>query len=328
VRVRNDIMRTLSAMHTVALATAGRLLHFELAVAYEIFGTPPLDAAGDWYDVLLCGPGSMRVGPFVVEPDHGLERLVSADTVIVPACADVADPPPPELVEAVRAAHESGARVASLCTGAFALGAAGLLDGRRATTHWAHTAELSARHPRAVVDPDVLYTDNGSVLTAAGKAAAVDLCIHLIHLDHGAAVANTVARRLVTPPHRPGGQAQFVATPMRVAGDHMLAGLLAWAQQRLDQPLTVPDMARRANTSPRNLGRQFRAVTGQTPMQWLLTQRVRRAQELLETTDESITAVALATGMGTATTLRRQFKRIVGVPPDGYRRSFRGAKPA
>lgn len=326
--VRNDNMRTLSDMPTVALAAVGHLLHFELAVAYEIFGNPPREATGGWYDVLLCGSGPVQVGPFTVEPDHGLERLISADTVIVPACADIDDPAPAELVEALRAAHESGARVASLCTGAFVLGAAGLLDGRRATTHWAHTAELSARHPRAVVDPDVLYTDNGSVLTAAGKAAAVDLCLHLIHLDHGATIANSVARRLVTPPHRPGGQAQFVATPMQVTGDHTLAHLLAWVQQRLDRPLTVTDMARKANTSPRNLGRQFQSVTGQTPIQWLLTQRVRRAQELLEATDKSIEAVALATGMGTATTLRRHFKRIVGVPPDSYRRTFRSARTA
>ncbi|MGW8884522.1 helix-turn-helix domain-containing protein [Streptomyces sp. NPDC055749] len=313
-------------MPTVALLTAGHLLHFELAVAYEIFGNPPREATQGWYDVQLCGPGPVRVGPFMVEPDHGLEHVVRADTVIVPACVDIDDPPPEELVEAVRAAHEAGARVASLCTGAFVLGAAGLLDGRRATTHWAHAAELSARHPRAMVDPDVLYTDNGSVLTAAGKAAAVDLCLHLIHLDHGAAIANSVARRLVMPPHRPGGQAQFVATPVQATGDHMLAHVLAWVQQRLDQPLTVTDMARKASTSPRNLGRQFRSVMGQTPIQWLLIQRVRRAQELLEATDLSIEAVAVATGMGTATTLRRQFKRIVGVPPDSYRRSFRTAR--
>jgi len=310
-------------MHTVALATAGHLLHFELGVAYEIFGNPPPDAAGNWYDVLLCGPGPVRVGPFMVEPDDGLARLARADTVIVPACVDVDEPPPTELVDAVRAAHAAGARIASLCTGAFVLGAAGLLDDRRATTHWAHTAELSARYPHAVVDADVLYTDNGSVLTSAGKAAAVDLCLHLIHLDHGATIANTVARRLVVPPHRAGGQAQFVATPVPVSGDHTLAQLLAWAQERLDQPLTVTDLARRANTSPRHLGRLFRSVTGQTPLQWLLTQRVRRAQQLLEATDHSIESVAVATGMGTATTLRRQFKRVVGVPPDTYRRSFR-----
>jgi transcriptional regulator GlxA family with amidase domain len=310
-------------MHTIALATAGHLLHFELAVAYEIFRTPPEEVAReDWYDVLLCGPGPVEVGPFTLEPEHGLDRLLTADTVLVPACADVDVPPPAELVEALHAAHEAGARIASLCTGAFALGAAGLLDGRRATTHWAHTADLSARFPKALIDPDVLYTDNGSVLTAAGKAAAVDLCIHLIHVDHGAIIANTVARRLVMPPHRPGGQAQFVATPMQPSGDHLLAGLLAWAQERLDEPLTVTDLAKQANMSTRNLGRQFRAVTGQTPLQWLLTQRVRRAQELLESTPDSVESVATATGMGTATTLRRQFKRVVGVPPDTYRRTF------
>jgi AraC family transcriptional regulator, transcriptional activator FtrA len=318
-------MRTLSDMHTVALAAAGHLLHFELGAAYEIFGTPPSEFSGEWYDVLVCGSGQVQVGPFAVKPDDGLERLITADTVLVPACADIDDPPPAELIEAVRAAHSSGARVASLCTGAFVLGAAGLLDGRRATTHWAHTSELSARYPQAVVDPDVLYTDNGSVLTSAGKAAAVDLCLHLIHLDHGATIANAAARRLVVPPHRSGGQAQFVATPMPVNGDHVLAHLLAWAQQRLDQPLTVTDLSREANTSTRHLGRQFRSVTGQTPLQWLLTQRVRRAQQLLEATDESIEAVAVATGMGTATTLRRQFKRVVGVPPDTYRRTFRAS---
>lgn len=315
-------MRTLSDMHTVALATAGHLLHLELGIAYEIFGNPPLGHVDDWYEVVLCGPGTVQVGPFRVEPDDGLDRLARADTVIVPACVDVDEPPPAELVEAVRAAHAAGARIASLCTGAFVLGAAGLLDGRRATTHWGHAAALSARYPQAEVDPDVLYTDNGSVLTSAGKAAAMDLCLHLIHLDHGATIANSVARRLVVQPHRAGGQAQFVDTPVQVSGDHTLADLLAWAQERLDQPLTVTDLARQANTSPRHLGRIFRAVTGQTPLQWLLTQRVRRAQQLLEATNDGIETVAVATGMGTATTLRRQFKRVVGVPPDTYRRTF------
>lgn len=316
-------MRTLSDMHTVAIATVGQLLHFELGVACEIFGNPPAGGEDAWYDVLLCGPKPLQVGPFRVRPDAGLDRLASADTVIVPACVDVDVPPSPALVDAVRAAHEAGARVVSLCTGAFVLGAAGLLDGRLATTHWAHTDELAARHPQADVDPDVLYTDNGSVLTSAGKAAAMDLCLHLVHLDHGATIANQVARRLVTQPHRTGGQAQFVSTPMQVGADHRLADLLAWVEQRLDEPLTVTDLARQAHTSPRNLGRQFRAVTGQTPLQWLLTQRVRRAQALLETTDQSTDAIATATGMGTATTLRRQFKRTVGVPPDSYRRAFR-----
>ncbi|MEU8513549.1 helix-turn-helix domain-containing protein [Kitasatospora sp. NPDC048722] len=248
---------------------------------------------------------------------------MSADTVVVPGWADVDEEPPRELVDAVRAAHDNGARVVSLCTGAFVLAAAGLLDGLRATTHWAHTRALAARHPDVRVDPDVLYVDNGSVLTSAGKAAAMDLCLHLVRLDHGSSVANALARLLVVPPHRDGGQAQFVPTPVPAPGNHPLADLLPWVIERLDQPLTVEDLARRANMSSRHLGRHFRSVTGTSPLQWLLTQRIRHAQELLETTEDSIDAVAAATGMGTGTTLRRHFNRTVGVPPDAYRRTFR-----
>ncbi|MFI2433201.1 helix-turn-helix domain-containing protein [Streptomyces sp. NPDC018693] len=308
---------------TVALAVTDGMLHFELSVAYEVFGSAPATVVGPWYDLSVCGPSAVKLGGFRVEPDHGLDRLAHAGTVIVPGWADVDVAPPADLVDAVRAAHEAGARVASLCTGAFVLAAAGLLDGRRATTHWAHTAELAARHPRVEVDPDVLYVDDGDVLTAAGKAAALDLCLHLVRLDRGSATANAVARRLVVPPHRAGGQAQFVTAPVPARDDHPLADLLPWALARLDQPLTVTDLARRARMSPRNLGRHFRAATGTTPLQWLLTQRIRRAQELLERTDDSVDAIATATGMGTATTLRRHFNRTVGVPPDTYRRTFR-----
>ncbi|WP_043173190.1 helix-turn-helix domain-containing protein [Streptomyces sp. NRRL B-24484] len=310
-------------MGTVALAVTEGMLHFELSVAYEVFGSGPVGGATSWYELAVCGPESVRVGRFRLEPDHGLDRLPLADTVIVPGWADVDAPPPAELVDAVRAAHEAGARVASLCTGAFVLAAAGLLDGRRATTHWAHTAVLAARHPRVAVDPDVLYVDNGSVLTSAGKAAALDLCLHLVRLDHGSSVANAVARRLVVPPHRDGGQAQFVTTPVPAPDNHPLADLFPWVLERLDRPLTVEDLARRARMSSRHLGRHFRSVTGTTPLQWLLVQRIRHAQELLETTDESVDTVAAATGMGTAATLRRHFNRTVGVPPDTYRRTFR-----
>ncbi|WP_211245980.1 helix-turn-helix domain-containing protein [Actinomadura oligospora] len=313
-----------TGVHTVAVAVADGILHFELALAYELFGSPPPAAAGSWYEPVICGAGPVRAdGRFLLEPDDGLDRLPLADTVIVPGWAEVDAAPPPDLVAAVRAAHEAGARVASLCTGAFVLAAAGLLDGRRATTHWAHTDELAARFPDVEVDPDVLYVDNGSVLTSAGKAAALDLCLHLVRRDHGSAVANAAARRLVVPPHRAGGQAQFVASPVPERGDHPLSELLAWVSERLDQPLTVEDLARRANISSRHLGRHFRATAGTTPLQWLLTQRIRRAQELLETTDESVDAIAAATGMGTAATLRRHFNRTVGVPPDAYRRTFR-----
>jgi AraC family transcriptional regulator, transcriptional activator FtrA len=314
-------------MSTVALAVTEGMLHFELAVAYEVFGADLSGAVDPWYEVAICGSGAVRVGRFHLEPDCGLGQLARFDTVIVPAWADVDEVPPVDLVHAVRAAHEAGARVVSLCTGAFVLAAAGLLDGRRATTHWAHTGVLAARYPRVEVDPDVLYVDDGSVLTSAGKAAALDLCLHLVRSDHGSAVANTVARRLVVPPHRAGGQSQFVTAPVPAQDNHPLAKLFPWVTERLDHPLTVQDLACQANMSSRNLGRHFRSATGTTPLQWLLTQRIRRAQELLETTDDSVDAVAAAVGMGTATTLRRHFNRTVGVPPDAYRRTFRSKSP-
>ena len=312
-------------MHTVALAVTDGMLPFELSLACEVFGTD-LTATGivdHWYRLVLCGPAPVPAGRFRIAPDHGLDHLPHADTVIVPGWADIDVPPPADLVDAVRAAHHAGARVASLCTGAFVLAAAGLLDDQRATTHWAHTRDLATRHPRVRVDPDVLYVDNGRVLTSAGKAAAMDLCLHLVRLDHGSSIANAVARRLVVPPHRDGGQAQFVATPVPAPGNHPLADLFPWVLRRLDHPLTVEDLARQARMSSRNLARHFRSVTGTTPLRWLLTQRIRHAQELLETTDDSIDSIAAATGMGTATTLRRHFHRTVGVPPDSYRRTFR-----
>ncbi|MEV4145002.1 helix-turn-helix domain-containing protein [Amycolatopsis sp. NPDC049691] len=305
-------------MHAVALAATDGMLSFELTIASEVFGDDPR------YDFAVCGAAPVRVGRFLLEPDDDLGRLARAGTVLVPGWADVDADPPADLIAAVRAAHAAGARVASLCTGAFVLAAAGLLDGLRATTHWAHTDVLAARFPRVTVDPDVLYVDNGSVLTSAGKAAAMDLCLHLVRADHGPAAANAVARRLVVPPHRAGGQAQYVATPVPARDDHPLAALLPWITARLDQPLTVEDLARQAKVSTRHLTRHFHAATGTTPLRWLLTQRIRRAQELLENTDSPVETIAASVGMGTATTLRRHFNRTVGVPPDTYRRTFRG----
>ncbi|WP_329431522.1 helix-turn-helix domain-containing protein [Streptomyces sp. NBC_01280] len=310
-------------MPTVALAITDGMLHLELSLACEVFGADLTHIANPWYDFSLCGPRAVQVDRFTIEPDHGLDHLAHADTVIVPGWADTDQDPPTDLVDAVRAAHAAGARVASLCTGAFVLAAAGLLDGKRATTHWAHTHELSRRHPNITVDPDVLYVDNGSVLTSAGKAAAMDLCLHLVRLDHGSTTANKIARRLVVPPHRDGGQAQFIATPVPEPRNHPLTDLFPWVLARLDQPLTVEDLARQARMSSRHLGRHFKQVTGTTPLHWLHTQRIRHAQELLETTDHTVDTIASTTGMGTATTLRRHFARTVGVPPDTYRRTFR-----
>jgi transcriptional regulator GlxA family with amidase domain len=230
--------------------------------------------------------------------------------------------PPADVVAALRAAHTAGARIMSLCTGAFVLAAAGLLDGRRVTTHWAHAAQLALRHPLVEVDAEVLYVDDDPILTSAGKAACMDLCLHVVRTDHGAAAANTLARRLVVPPHRSGGQAQFITTPSPAAGNPLEA-VMRWAIEHLHEPLTVERLAGRAGMSSRNLARHFAATTGTTPLRWLHHQRLHRAQELLETTDLGIDLVAARTGMGTAATLRRHFNRTVGVAPDHYRRTFR-----
>lgn len=323
--VRKGDMPTLPDMHSVALALYDGAMLFEAAAAVEVFGVDRSDLADPWYDFRVCGQDRGRVGDWLrVDTPHGLDTLVGADTVVVSSCDVELGPPPGDVVDAVRAAHDRGARVVSLCTGAFVLAAAGLLDGRRATTHWMHARQLATRYPRVRVDPDVLYIDEGSVLTSAGKGAGLDLCLHVVRKDHGAAVANALARRLVVPPHRPGGQAQYVTAPVpEDKGRYGLADVLQWAQARLHEPLTVTDLARRAGMSTRNLARHFDRALGVTPLHWLHTQRVHLAQELLETTDAPVEQIAARTGMGTAATLRRHFTRAVGVPPDTYRRTFR-----
>ncbi|WP_405568883.1 helix-turn-helix domain-containing protein [Streptomyces sp. NBC_01167] len=310
-------------MRSVALALYDGAMLFEAAAACEVFGVDR-ELTDAWYDFRVCGPTEAWLGSWLrLDTPHDYDAVAEADTVIVPACGDVEADPPADLVDAVRAAHVRGARLVSLCTGAFVLAAAGVLDGRRATTHWEHTAALAARYPRIEVDPGVLYIDDRTVLTSAGKAAGMDLCLHIVTADHGAAVANALARRLVVPARRAGGQAQFVAVPAVADTGHAFADLLHWVSGRLDEPLTVPDLARQANMSTRNLTRRFTAATGTTPLRWLHTQRIHRAQELLETTDDSIELIAARTGMGTAATLRRHFHRALGVPPDIYRRTFR-----
>ncbi len=271
------------------------------------------------------GAPSATIGNWLhADLDDDFQGLLSADTVIVPACGDRNRSQPPELVEAVGAAHEAGARVVSICTGAFTLAAAGLLDGRRATTHWRHAARLAQEYPRIDVDPGVLYVDEGTVLTSAGKAAGIDLCLYLIRKDVGPRVANDVARDLVMPPHRDGGQAQFIAPLTAIDDDDVMTRVRTWVLDRLDQPLSVADIAAVAHMSPRQLHRRFLATTGVAPLQWLNSQRVFAAQNLLETTDLGIEQIASRIGMGTATNLRRHFGKHAGVSPDAYRRTFRG----
>ncbi|OLF06597.1 helix-turn-helix domain-containing protein [Actinophytocola xanthii] len=315
-------------MTSVALVLYDGTMLFEAAMAAEVFGVDRSDIASPWYDLTIRGDRPDRLGDWVSVPAvPGYDGLEVAHTVVVPSLADVSQEPPAEVVAAVRAAHERGARVLALCTGAFVLAAAGLLDGRRATTHWAHADLLAARHPTIDVDPDVLYVDEGSVLTSAGKAAAMDLCLHVVRVDHGTAAANALARRLVVAPHRAGGQAQFVTAPVPEPGNP-LDEVMHWAVEHLHEPLTVRELADRAGVSTRTLARQFVAATGWAPLRWLSAQRVRLAQELLETTDVTVESVAARTGMGSAATLRRHFRQALATSPDAYRRTFQGTRSA
>jgi AraC family transcriptional activator FtrA len=312
-------------MTVVAMALSEGVPIFELAAPCAIFGTDRSGSTGGgWYGFRVCGPQDAKVDKwFRAATEYGYDALAAADTVIVPACHDDALNPPADLVDAVRTAYLRGARIASICTGAFVLGAAGILDNRRCTTHWLHAAELARRHPTAEVDPAVLYVDGGQVLTSAGKAAGNDLCLHIVRSDYGAAVANDVARRLVTAPHRDGGQAQYIGSVETVAATDPLGPVLDWAIAHLDQPITVDQLARHAHLGVRTLNRHFHAKVGASPLTWLHQQRVRRAQELLETTDDTIDLIAEKTGFGTSAALRRHFARALATGPDAYRRTFR-----
>ncbi|MBX9388578.1 helix-turn-helix domain-containing protein [Streptomonospora nanhaiensis] len=307
---------------------------YELSIPATVFGKPQPDLADPWYELWLCGTAhrSSGAGPgFSLRTTHGLADLVRADTVIVASvpdvCVDADAPVPPELTEALRAAHDAGARMVSLCTGAFALAEAGLLDGRRATAHWMHTAQLAARYPAVRVDDSVLYTDDGNVLTSAGMSAGLDLCLHLVRRDLGAHVANQLARRMVVPAHRPGGQAQFIDLSVPAADTQGLTPVLDWARANLDRPITVEDLARRAAMSPRTFYRRLQETTGTTPLQWLLNERLARAQTLLESTGLSVEKVAELSGLGTANNLRHHFLKQVGVSPSDYRKAFPSAAP-
>jgi AraC family transcriptional regulator, transcriptional activator FtrA len=315
----------------VALALTEGAPIFEASIPCEVFGRPRRDVADPWYDFRVCAerPGRTRTGAgFVAATPYGFDELVRADTVIVPPRAEVLAGTPPALLEALRRAHRRGVRIASLCTGAFVLAEAGLLDGRRAAVHWMYAGLLAERYPRVTVDPAVLYVDGGDVLTSAGVAAGLDLCLHLVRLDLGAEIANRLARRLVISPHRPGGQAQYVQTPIPTTDDESLAPLLEWAQEHLDRPLTIADLARRQRLSPRTFIRRFRAATGTAPLRWLLAQRVRKACALLESTDASPVRIAGLCGLGSEANLRHHFARVVGLPPVEYRRAFRSRSAA
>ena len=310
----------------VTLAYDG-LCTFEFGLAVEVFGLPRPEMGPDWYRfaVAAVDPGPLTAtGGVRLMVDGGLDLLERAGTVVVPGWRGVEAPVPAALSAALRRAHGRGARLVSICSGVFVLAAAGLLDGRRATTHWRYAAALGARHPAVTVDPDVLYVDAGQVLTSAGSAAGLDLCLHLVRRDFGAAAANQVARRLVVPAHRDGGQAQFIERPVpRPSGQARLGPLLDEVAAHLDQPHSLARMAARAGMSLRSFLRHFRAATGMAPGEWLLAERLRRARDLLEAGDSGIEQVAVACGFGTAATLRHHFNRRLGISPAAYRARFR-----
>src|SRR3954451_8233747 len=303
--------------HTVAILALDQVVALDLAIPSQVFG----GYAESPYSALLCGiaPGPVRTNVgFDVVTQRGLDALAEADTIVVPGFEDPLRTLPAAVLTALR---DAPGRKVSICTGAFALAAAGLLDGRRATTHWRHARELAAAFPRVRVTPDVLYVDEGDVLTSAGVAAGLDLCLHILRSDHGAAFAAAVARRIVVPPHRDGGQAQFIRAPLP-GRDGSLAATRAWALERLHAPLTVKDLAAHACVSERTLARRFVAETGMTVLQWLLAQRVDAARAALEARRAGVEEVAQATGFGTAANLRKHFRRHVATTPTAYRRAF------
>jgi len=316
-----------SKQHVVAVVVTDGAPIFELAVACEVFGVQRTDLADPWYELRLCAaqPGELRTAAGLrVDTPYGLDDVVNADTVIVSAVpASTRLNPPEPLLAALRQAHARRARIASICNGVYALAAAGLLDGRPATTHWMNVDEFARRFPAVKVDPDVLYVDDGDVLTSAGTGAGIDLCLHMVAMDHGAAVANTVARRMVVPPHRDGGQAQYVQTSIATTNSGGLGHVVDWAREHLDRPLTVADLAERALLSQRTFVRRFAEVSGMSPLRWLTAERIRLAKELLESTDEPVEWIAHRTGFGTPQNFRQHFRRATSVSPQSYRRVFR-----
>jgi transcriptional regulator GlxA family with amidase domain len=310
-------------VHTVAVLALDGVVSFDLSTPIEVFSRSRLPDGRPAYQVLICGPTpEVDAGAFVLRPPHGLDALATADTIILPGVVDPTAAVPAGVLDALRCAAARGTRIASICAGAFILAATGLLDGRRATTHWLATDLLAARHPAIDVDPDVLYVDNGQFLTSAGAAAGLDLCLHLVRRDHGAAVAAGTARLSVMPLERDGGQAQFIVHEPPTPDGVTLEPLLCWMRDNAEQELTLDDIAGYAGLSTRTLNRRFREQTGTTPLQWLHRARVHRAQYLLETTAHPVDRIATQVGFGSPTAFRDRFKRVTGTSPQAYRRAF------
>ncbi|WP_283194039.1 transcriptional regulator FtrA [Rhizobium sp. AN80A] len=313
----------------VAVLVYDGLCTFEFGIAYEVFGLPRPEMGSNWYRFRACGveAGPLRAaGGLSVTVDGGLDDLEDADLIVVPGWRAIDAPVPDGLIEALRAAHGRGARIMSLCSGVAVLAASGLLAGKRATTHWRYVASVAERYPEIGLDADVLYMDEGRILTAAGSAAGIDLCLHVVRGDFGAEAANSVARRLVVPPHREGGQAQFIRTPVPQPREGVRLGpLIEWMRARLDEDQPISLLAAKAGMSQRTFQRRFEATTGSSVGEWLLTERLRHARELLERKGEaSLDDIATACGFGTPATMRHHFRRRLGTSPGAYRKVFSG----
>ncbi|MDT5211021.1 MAG: hypothetical protein QOF67_3436 [Mycobacterium sp.] len=315
-------------MHTVAVLALADVIAFDLTTAVEVFGRVVLPSGEPGYRVLVCGTApTVNAGPMRIATDHGITDLDRADTIVVPGRNDATAGTSDDVRRALKSAYARGARIASICSGAFTLAEAGLLDGRRATTHWLAADLFRAIYPAVDLDPDVLYVDEGQVLTSAGASAGLDLCLHIVARDYGAAVAAYAARLTVAPLHRSGGQAQFIlrntAPAKHIAERTELDDVLAWIEQEAHRELTLRDIAERAAMSVRTLNRRFQAETDQTPMQWLTGVRVRHAQQLLESTPNGVEKIGRDVGFSSPANFREQFRRLTGVAPQSYRNTFR-----
>lgn len=315
--------RYIANMHRVVAVALPDTVAFDLATPVEVFGRARLPDGSPGYDVRVCGAEPVvTAGPMRIATELGIDVLAEADTVVVPGRNDVTTPVPKDVTAALKAAYAKGIRIASICSGAFTLAAAGLLDGKRATTHWLAAEQFRVAFPAVTLDADVLYVDEGRVLTSAGASAGLDLCLHMVARDYGAAVAAEAARLAVAPLHRSGGQAQFIVRNRR-PGNTELGPLLTWIEEHACEELSLVDVAAEASSSVRTLNRRFQAETGQTPMQWVTGVRIRHAQELLERTPDSIELIARQVGFRSASSFREQFRRVAGVSPQGYRNTFR-----
>ncbi len=311
--------------HTVGVLVVADTNPFEMGVATEVFGLERPELPGRPYELEICGPGPvrMRQGFFTLTPSSPLERLAEMNTVIVPGHPTPGSPAAPEVLDTLRSAHAAGARIVSFCSGSLLLAETGLLDGREATTHWRYADELADRYPRVRLRRDVLYVEDAPFWTAAGSAAALDLSLQLVRIDHGEDAVNIVARRLVFPAHRPGDQRQFVDPPMPLNEDSpSLEGLQHFVEEHLHEPIPVPVMAAELSMSVTSFHRWFKNASGTTPQQWLIQQRLARARRLLESTSASIERIATHSGFGTSTNMRQHFKRTLGTTPTSYRAAF------